>query len=200
MSKTVLKFVLAVFMIAGLIRLDAINAEAAGATGTADATVQIPLIVDFVDELNFGTYTMEPNVPGTVTIDAIASGNSTVTGGALWFPDPITVSGTSGPGRFGLIGEPNRTYNNTGSASTVLLTRTTGPLRTLTADLLYYSPEGADLPATPNPGPSLNIIGKLNGLGVDEMRVGGTLLIPAQPLGFYTGVYSGTYPVTVNYE
>lgn len=200
MSKTVVKFVLAVLMIAGLIRFDAVNAEAAATTGTADAVVQIPLIVNFVDELNFGTYTVEANTAGTVTINAIAAGNSAVTGGANWFPNPAVVAGTSGPGRFGLVGEPNRTYNNTGSASSVLLTSTTNPALQLGASLLYYSPNGANPPPTTTPGPALNIIGALNGLGVDEMRVGGTLLIPAQPLGFYTGVYSGLYNVTVNYE
>jgi hypothetical protein len=149
-----------------------INTYAADATGTGVATVVATLSIAPNSNLDFGSFSR--GTGGTVTIVA-DNGARTSTG-------VIEVSSNPGAaGTFNVNGEPSAAYTITLPA-TATLTETIGGTETMTADTFTSFPANS---------------GTLDATGVQTLRVGATLNVGATQV---TGIYSGSYPVTVNYN
>ena len=148
-------------------------AYAASASGDARATVIVPITITKNVELYFGRFT-DNGSGGTVTI--ATDGTRSKTGTVIL----STVSGTPTAGTFDVTGDPNATYTITLPAdSTVSLTGvgTAMPVNTFVSN-----------PAT---------TGTLSAGGTQTINVGATLTVNGSQAA---GSYTGTYPVTVEYN
>ncbi len=160
--KSMLKMVAAVLLITSMA---ASNALAADGTGTATASVVIPLAMTEIRVLNFGSFSPSAS-PGVVHI---ANGSWTASGGVT-----LIAGGGGITGIFGLTGQPNTTYSRS-------------------IDSVMTLSNGSDIMTA-----NLNSLGSLiNSGGTGAVVVVGDLSVAAnQP----TGVYTGTYNLSVNYN
>lgn len=181
MTKTwFFRFAVAVLLLAGLIAQRAPTAHAASSTATASAEMVTPLVIVFQAPLDFGDFTVGP-VGGTVILSPDQFGPKSVTGDVVW-----VTAASAGRGSFGLQGDPNRAYQNTGSETTVTLSELGGS--TMIANLVYFSDTAG--------GPVSGAGGQLNGIGNDVLGFAGTLNVNANQT---PGAYTGTFNVTVDY-
>ncbi|GJL77922.1 MAG: hypothetical protein NPINA01_09110 [Nitrospinaceae bacterium] len=181
MTKTrCFRFTVVVLLLTGLIAQRVPTAQAASETATASAEMVTPLVIVFQTPLDFGDFTVGPT-GGTVIVSPAQFGPKSTTGDVSW----ITAI-SAGRGSFGLQGEPNRAYQNTGSQTTVTLSELGGS--TMTANLIYFSDTAG--------GPVSGAGGQLNGSGMDVLGFAGTLNVNANQT---PGAYTGTFNVTVDY-
>ena len=157
--------------VVAVMALSAGAAQAATATGTADAKVVNPICVRAgQNALNFGSFAAADTV-GTVTVDA--AGAATYGGGVV----PVPVSTPTSAGEFGVTGEAGEFYTFEVDDTVTL---TDGGANNMTADL-YSAQEG----------PVLAIDAALT------LVVEGKLAVAANQA---PGSYAGTYQVTAVYE
>ena len=148
----------------------AIPVRAQQASTTATATVINPLTLSAVTPLNFGAV-VTGGATGSVTVTP--SGTRSSSGG-------VTMGSSAGvtPAEFSVTGQSGSSYSVT-LPSSITLTDTAA--NTMTVDTFTH-----DLGGSPLLGP----------MGTQLLHVGATLWVGAtQP----SGVYTGTFTVTVNY-
>lgn len=143
---------------------------AATATATATAEVLETLTLNAVDPLNFGQ--IAANAGGTVTVNA----DSTVASSGS-----LISTGTRAPATFTVTGSGNTMVAVTLPSSAVNLTRT-GGTETMSLAAFNSNPNGAF---------------QLSAAGTGTFAVGGTLTVAASQT---PGAYSGTFPVSVEYQ
>jgi hypothetical protein len=147
-------------------------------TTTASANVVIPLTLVQVSNLCFGTMTSPGS--GSATVVLSPNGNITGNGGGI-----VLLSQTPTPtvGSYTVTGQPNTYYNIYLPTSPVTITNPSS--NTMTIDSWQTSEN------------NYGTVGLLNGNGTDAFTLGATLHVGQyQSLGLYTG----TFPVTVNYN
>ncbi len=152
--------------------------------GAASAQIVEPIGVVAVSDLEFGAIAVSAYEGGEVTI-APASGAAQYSGGAR-----PACAGTSqcaiGAARFAVTGESGRDYLIGLPSMVTAEHRGGGGPGLPVADLTAWSRNLGTL------GP----FGRLDQAGSDEVRVGGTLTIPA---GTAIGSYVAEVPIVVNY-
>lgn len=158
---SLLKLAVAAFLISGLL---ATNALADDATGTGTASVVSPIAINWVSNLNWGTFAPDPVNPGTVTVGTFGVPTST----------NVTYLVLGDPGIFNVTGDPNRPFSVGLSANPHTFTGG-NPANTMTGNLIYSHTSS------------------LNAVGIGGVQVGGTLDVGAsQPADVYTGNYTVT--------
>ena len=143
---------------------------AATATATATAEVLETLTLTAVDNLNFGQ--IAANAGGTVTVNANSTVSSTGT---------LISTGTRAPATFNVTGSANTTVAVTLPSAAVNLTRS-GGTETMSLAAFNSNPNGAF---------------QLGAAGTGSFSVGGSLTVAN---GQAPGAYSGTFPVSVEYQ
>ncbi|MBK6802887.1 DUF4402 domain-containing protein [Novosphingobium sp.] len=143
---------------------------AATATATATAEVLETLTLTAVDDLNFGQ--IAANTGGTVTVNADSTVASTGT---------LISTGTRAPATFTVTGSASTSVVVTLPSAAVNLTRS-GGTETMSLDTFNSNPNGAF---------------QLSAAGTGAFSVGGTLTVAN---GQVPGSYSGTFPVSVEYQ
>ena len=143
---------------------------AATATATATAEVLETLTLTAVDDLNFGQ--IAANTGGTVTVNADSTVASTGT---------LISTGTRAPATFTVTGSASTSVVVTLPSAAVNLTRS-GGTETMSLDTFSSNPNGAF---------------QLSAAGTGAFSVGGTLTVAN---GQVPGSYSGTFPVSVEYQ
>jgi len=154
----------------------------ASATGSATATVVAPITVVAVDDLDFGTLT-SGNTPGSVTLVPLGAAASYGGGVAAIC---AAACAPPHPARFGVRGEPDRSYLVTAPSLLVIAPAGAGGAvarvdAITVAKASRHSPDGR---------------GVLNHQGTDRFEVGGTLHLDAQAAA---GHCTAQVPVTVTY-
>jgi len=158
-----------------------IDAYAANATGTANATVVTPIAITAVDPLRFGAFSTDAAAQ-TVTITPAGGRSGTVT--------RLVAAGNAGAPAFGagtftVAGDTafNLTYAITlpGNGVVSISTGIGGAGRTMAVDSFTSNPSGTGALTT----------------GSQALSVGATLTTVASQI---TGAYTGTYTVTVEYN
>ncbi len=159
-----------VFLVIAGLGLASGAAHAVDGGGSAKVNVVSPLSITQSQELNFGI--VAPGVStGTV---AVAVGGAVTQGNtAVYF----TGSGAQN-GAFDIVGDQNRQYSIALPASASL----TGGGNPILVDGFISDPA---------------VTGLLDINGLQEVRVGATLHLPS---GQATGIYTGSYTVTVLYQ
>ncbi len=158
--KNMLKMAVAALLFSGMA---ASSALAADGTGTATANVVVPLAINEVSPLNWGTFAPDPSSPGTVTVGTTGVPSSTV----------VSYLTLGDPGIFSVTGDGSRSFITSLSANPHTFTGA-NPANTMTGNLVFLAP-----PA-------------LTG-GVAGVQVGGTLDVGAgQAADVYSGNYTVT--------
>lgn len=151
------------------------GAFAATGTGDASATVVSPIAFTNTNTLAFGKFT---NAAGTVTVDPAGARTAGTTSALL------INNSTHEAGQLDVTGDVNATYSISLTGDDLSDGTNTMALDTLTA---------AASTATGTPITT----GTLDGSGNQNLKIGGTLTVsPTQP----SGVYTGTYAVTLEYN
>lgn len=146
----------------------------ANTTADANATIIAAIGISRTAHMNFGSVVAGGTL-GTVVLSAGASPTRTGTGGTT-LGSATSVSSAI----FAVTGEPSNTYAITLPSSPVTIND--GGANDMTVDTFTSSPSGT---------------GTLDGSGAQTLYVGATLHVAAnQP----TGVYTGTFTVTVTYN
>ena len=143
---------------------------AATATATATAEVLETLTLTATGDLNFGQ--IAANTGGTVTVNANSTVSSTGT---------LISTGTRAPATFDVTGSANTSVAVTLPSAAVNLTRS-GGTETMSLAGFNSNPNGAF---------------QLDAGGTGSFSVGGTLTVAN---GQVPGSYSGTFPVSVEYQ
>jgi len=148
-----------------------VNAQAATATGTANAKVLAPIAISAGTPLNFGSIASSAAL-GTVVMTA--AGARSATGGV-----GLVTDGTNAPtaGVFTVTGATGIGFSITLPATATI----TSGANNMTVNAFASTPSGS---------------GTLVG-GTATVNVGATLNVGANQVA---GTYTGTYPVTVNYN
>lgn len=144
----------------------------ASMTGTANATIIVPISIVALNALRFGVM-VQPTATGTVTVSTV--GAVTTSGGMVG--NTSIAQGSSGPqaGTFRVSGEPGRLFFVfLPNSATVTKAGASMAINLFTVDPLAGSPVG-----------TLNI------------AVGGTLTVQAAQS---PGTYTGSYQVTASYN
>lgn len=156
------------------------NAQTAQTTSAAaGARLVKPMTIVKVTDLNFGTINVGTGLAGTVALST--AGTNTYVGGVT----AGTIAGTITNAAYNVTGTKNATYVVTLPAdNTVTVTEAAGGTTTMKINTFTaLSASGAT--AT------------LTALGADTFKVGATLLVAA---GQATGIYAGTFNVSVDYN
>lgn len=153
-----------------------LNAHAADATGTADATVVKPISIASAGALNFGSFS---TAAAGDTVIVAPGGGRTFGGSALGVNSVNTPSAAS----FTVTGEGSLTYAITlpGSAVTLTHKTATGAGTTMQVGTFTSNPNGT---------------GTLSA-GTQTLNVGATLTTVASQV---VGAYTGSFTVSVNYN
>lgn len=170
-KKVILSSLLACVVLVGLPSL----AKAAGTSAGGSAYVVIPLTSTEIQPLSFGRVSATAN--GTVTVGT--NGARTATGGAVL----VSSGSTNQQGQIKVMGELNYAYGVELGATAISLSGSNG--------------------GTANVG-DFNILRNATlstadgeNRGADTFDVGGTLTVT---LGQTTGTYTGSLPMTIQYE
>ncbi len=159
------------------------TAQAITASSGAQATIVEPLALVKISDLNFGRLASRPTA-GTVTVNP-NTGACTVTG-------PILHVGGCGYAEFGGQGV-RRMRVRIQLPATITLTGPGGTTMTATNLTLGLAPDLTQLPGAPG-NPRYEIA---SNSGIFTFRVGGRLNVGANQA---SGVYTGTFNVTVQYQ
>lgn len=174
MKKLIISFA-AVVMMAGF--STKVNAQATENTAAA-AKIVTPIAITETSSLHFGTLAILAGTPGTCVLST--QGARTQTGGVNLSVQAPTASNAA----YNVSGAMNTTYGITLPST---ITVTSGPSSmTITSILARTASAGAD-----------GLTGTLSAAGTDNFTVGGTLEVAA---GQTTGLYTGTFDVTVAYN
>jgi hypothetical protein len=173
--KKVLILLVAVIMIAGY----STNLMAQATENTAAAAkVVTPLTITETSSLHFGTMAVLAGTPGTCVLST--QGARTQTGGVNLSVQAPTASNAA----YNVAGAVNTTYAIT-IPSTITVTAGAANM-TINSLLARTASAGTD-----------GLTGTLSGSGTDNFTIGGTLNVLA---GQVTGIYTGTFDVTVAYN
>jgi len=143
------------------------------ATASASATIITPISIAKNLDMSFGNIAVNPTAPGgTVTLPASATPTRTFTGG-ITLP---AVTGLVQAAKFTVTGEGTSAYTITIPGSITISS----------------SSNNMSLIPVSNPSGSGALVG-----GTQAIYVGGTLTVSATQV---VGTYTGTFPVTVNYN
>lgn len=152
--------------------------DAQAAQGTATASIASPIGLSVLSDLAFGT--IVPGTGGTVIInpDQPDSQSRTSTGAV------IRVSSEYHPALFSIIGGHRQTYHVRSVPNNINITKIGG---TQTMRVTFSFSNNLDGGQH----------GRLDNTGNGSFKIGGTLTVAANQA---TGVYEGTFPVTVQYN
>ena len=194
MTKTLLKFFVAVYLVVALVSLaPPVQAQTNSATGSASAQITNPLEFGNKTPLDFGDF-ISPAAQGTITVAPDIVTLTTTVGVVL------IDSLSAGRGTFIVLGDPNRAYDVSGDISVDLTTGApTSPGPTLMTAQLAYRADSDGIVGNPTTGTlgADGVGGAPPGSGIDVIGVGGTLTVNANQA---SGVYDGTYNITANYQ
>lgn len=144
----------------------------------AAARIVTPISITETSSLHFGTMAISAGAPGTCVLST--QGARTQTGGVNLSVQAPTASNAA----YNVSGAVNTTYGITLPAT---ITVTTGTANMTISSLLARTASAA----------ANGLTGTLSASGTDNFTVGGTLSVAA---GQSTGVYTGTFDVTVAYN
>ena len=153
------------------------------AQGTASATIFEPISVTRLGDLHFGAVAVSEAQSGTVVVDA-EKGAARFAGGAR---SACSASGNCAPSAalFIVRGEKGRDFDVVLPAHVTAQSRNGGPALRVN-----------DLATSSRNRSGQSHVGRLDTTGIDELRVGGTLEIPA---GTEPGEYSARVDIVVSY-
>lgn len=163
----------------------------ADVTGTAAGAVLIvPMGLSETSPLHFGTIVLTTTAGGTVVLPSNSLTRG-FTGGVAAAASTVNQLAVIKNAAFHVTGTRNETYALT-LPSTITITETNGGVgATMTISALKVTFTGGE-EVTAVAATSL-----LNTDGEDDFSVGGTLTVPATPVG---GVYAGTFDTSVDYN
>jgi len=173
----------AIVMIAGF--TNTITAQtAASVTTNAGVRLVVPMTLTETAPLHFGTITLLDGTAGTVVLSTVNT--RSFTGGVT----TTAVSTTSTNATYNVTGTKNSTYALT-LPLTITVTETIGNTVIMTISDLTVLFNGG----TEKSGISATSL--LSASGTDNFKLGGTLTVVQEQIG---GIYSGTLPVSVDYN
>lgn len=164
----------------------AASGQSSMATGVAGAVVIRPLTVTALADMDFGTITHAPGVPGSVTVSPGAAGAS-VSGGA----SVVCAGGdcaAAHAAKFAVNGEAQRSYAVTLPGSVTA----TGTL----SDAGGGAAPPLQVGALTMKAASGSGVPRLDSLGNDSFAIGGTIALPADLPAAH---YHASFAVIVNY-
>jgi hypothetical protein len=170
-----LVIIIAVIIIAGY--STKVMAQATENTAAA-AKIVTPIAITETASLHFGTMAISAGTPGTCVLST--QGTRAQTGGVNLSVQAPTASNAA----YNVSGAVNTTYGITLPST---ITVTSGPANMTINTLLARTASAA----------ANGLTGTLSAAGTDNFTVGGTLNVTA---GQSTGVYTGTFDVTVAYN
>ena len=154
------------------------NAQTAQTTSAAaGARLVKPMTITKTADLNFGTINVGTGLIGTVALST--AGTNTYTGGVT----AGTIAGTITNAAYNVTGTKNATYVVTLPADNTVTVEESGGTTMKINTFTALSASGATATHT--------------ALGADTFKVGATLLVAA---GQATGIYAGTFNVSVDYN
>jgi hypothetical protein len=174
MKRSILFLVLVVFAAVALVPQAQAAQNTANTTADANATVITAIGISRTAHMNFGSV-VAGGTAGTVLLTPSATPTRTSGGGTTLGSATVVSAAT-----FTVTGEPSNTY---------MIDIPQVPLTIMNADLDEMTVE--DFSSSPTP------TGTLDGTGNETLYVGGTLHVHANQA---TGVYNGTFTVTVTYN
>ncbi len=173
----------AIFMITGF--TNTITAQtAASLTTNAGVRLVVPMTLTESAPLHFGTIALLDGTAGTVVLSTVNT--RSFTGGVT----TSEVSTTSTNATYNVTGTKNSAYALT-LPLTITVTETVGNTVIMTISDLTVLFDGG----TEESGTSATSL--LSASGTDHFKVGGTLTVVTAQIG---GIYSGTLPVSVDYN
>ncbi len=148
---------------------------------TAGAVIITPISLTQESPLNFGVMAVLATTPGACILSTI--GIRTASGGVNLSAAGVSATNAA----FSVVGLESATYSIS-LPSTITVTETLSGTETMTIDALSVraASNAAD-----------GFTGTLNGAGVDNFTIGGTLNVQAAQV---SGIYSGSFNVTVAYN
>jgi hypothetical protein len=156
-----------------------VNAQATENTA-AGAVLITPITITETSALHFGVMAVLAGTPGTCILST--TGVRTATGGVNLSAQAPTATNAA----YTVGGKSSTTYAITLPATITVTESVTSTSMTIGTLLARTASAGAN-----------GLTGTLDGTGADSFTVGGTLTVPA---GQATGVYAGTFDVTVAYN
>lgn len=176
------QFLTVIVLVSG-ITANSLAQTSATVTGVnAGAVLITPMTLTKTADLHFGTVNVLTGVAGTVTLPSNST-TRTFTGGVA----ASTVTPLATNAAFSVTGTMNETYALT-LPSTITVTETVGGSATMTIGTLKARFNGAGADA---------VTSTLSSSGTDSFTLGGTLTVGADQV---TGVYAGTFNVTIDYN
>ena len=182
MKKITMLFAAVIIMAGFSINVMAQTSATVSATA-AGAKLVVPMTLTQISPLHFGTINVLTGAGGTVTLPSNSTEREFVNGVAASTVAPLATNA-----RYTVAGTRSTTYALT-LPSTITVTRTGAGTMTVSTLLARFT----------NSGGADAVVSTLDADGVDAFTVGGTLTVPVTA-NAPSGVYSGTFAVTVDYN
>jgi len=181
MKKTFIIFSAALLM-AGFATTATAQTSATVAATAAGTKLVVPMTLTQTSPLHFGTVNVLAGTGGTVQLPSNSTTRVISTGLAASTVAPLATNAA-----YNVTGTMNATYALTLPA-TIVVTETVGATAVMTISALTARFNGAAEDA---------VVSTLSATGTDNFTVGGTLTVAAAQT---SGIYAGTFPVTVDYN
>lgn len=153
----------------------AATGNGSSATGSAAAEIDVPITLVATAGMNFGTFA-QPVTGGTIVLSPYGAVSSTT--GDMGAAIAIAQSGARSAAGFAVTGKPGLLYTISGVAQVSLRNgAATMTLGQFTTNINFA-------------------LGQIGTNGTASFTIGGTLTVSG---GQATGVYNGTFPITVTY-
>jgi len=181
MKKTINIFC-AVLLMAGFATTGMAQTSATVSATAAGSKLIVPMTLTQTSPLHFGTINVLAGTGGTVQLPSNSTTRVISSGLAASTISPVATNAA-----YSVTGTMNATYALTLPA-TIVVTETVGSTAVMTINALTARFNGAAADA---------LVSTLSATGTDDFTVGGTLTVTEAQI---SGIYAGTFPVTVDYN